>query len=71
MINPTLVRTSTIANMSDETKDRTGSAPPAQRSPNVLAPVLKARRVKQPRSQEEIIADAEKKFSKTLAYLAK
>jgi hypothetical protein len=56
--------------MSDE-KDRTGSAPPARRSPSVLSPVLKARRVKHPRSQQEIVAGAEKKFSKTLAYLAK
>ena len=71
MINPTFVRTSTIAEMSDETKDRIGSAPPAQRSPSVLSPVLKARRVKNPRSHQEIVADAEKKFSKTLAYLAK
>jgi len=33
--------------------------------------VLKARRVKHPRSDEEIVTDAEKKFSKTIAYLAK
>jgi hypothetical protein len=65
------VRTSRNAEMSDETKDRIGSAPPAQRNPSVLSPVLKARRVKHPRSQQEIVADAEKKFSKTLAYLAK
>jgi hypothetical protein len=57
--------------MSYKTKDRTGSAPPAQRSPSVLSPVLKARRVKHSRSQEEIVADAEKKFSKTIAHLAK
>jgi hypothetical protein len=69
VINPTLVRTSTIAEMSDETKDRTGPAPPAQRIPSVLSPVLKARRVKNPRSHLEIVADAEKKFSKTIAYL--
>jgi hypothetical protein len=71
MINPTLVRTSTIAEMSDETKDRTGSDPLAQRGRSILSPALKARRVKNPRSQLEIVADAEKKFSKTLAYLAK
>jgi hypothetical protein len=57
--------------MSDETKDRTGSAPPAQRGGNILSPMLKARRIKCSRSQEEIVADAEKKFSKTIAYLAK
>jgi hypothetical protein len=57
--------------MSDETKDRTGSAPPAKRSQSILSPMLKARRVKHPRSHDEIEADAEKKFSKTLAYLAK
>ena len=57
--------------MSDETKDRTGSDPLAQRGRSILSPALKARRVKNPRSQLEIVADAEKKFSKTLAYLAK
>jgi hypothetical protein len=57
--------------MSVETKDGTGSAPPAQRGQSILSRVLKALPVKNSLSREEIIADAEKKFSKTLAYLAK
>jgi hypothetical protein len=57
--------------MSDETKEKAGSTPPAQRGESILSPVLKARRVKRSRSQEEIVADAEKKFSKTIAHLAK
>ena len=64
MINPTLV-----SEMGVETKDETGST--AQRGQSILSPVLKARRVKHPRSDEEIVTDAEKKFSKTIAYLAK
>jgi hypothetical protein len=35
------------------------------------APVLKARRIQNPRSYEEMLADAKKRFSKTIAYLAR
>lgn len=55
--------------MAVDKKERTRSAPAAPRGES--APTLKARPVKNPRSHEEIIADAEKKFSKTLAYLAR
>ena len=64
VINPILV-----SEMGVETKEETGSTP--QRGQSILSPVLKARRVKHPRSHEEIVTDAEKKFSKTIAYLAK
>jgi hypothetical protein len=57
--------------MSVETKDGTGPATNTQRGQSILSPVLKARRVKKPRSHEEIITDAEKKFSKTITHLAK
>jgi hypothetical protein len=43
-------------------------APAEGRSENPR--VLKARRVERPRSHEDIIGEAEKKFPKTLAYLA-
>jgi len=35
------------------------------------APVLKARPVQNPRSYEEMLAHAKKRFSKTIAYLAR
>lgn len=35
------------------------------------APVLKARRIQNPRSYEEMLAHAKKRFSKTIAYLAR
>jgi hypothetical protein len=35
------------------------------------APVLKARQVQNPRSYEEMLAHAKKRFSKTIAYLAR
>jgi hypothetical protein len=55
--------------MSVDKKERTKSVPPtkAAGSPRVLKP----RPVNNPRSHEEIVSDAEKKFSKTLAYLAR
>jgi hypothetical protein len=55
--------------MAVDKKERTRSAAANQRGES--APTLKPRRVKNPRSHEEIIAEAEKKFSKTLAYLAR
>ena len=57
--------------MSVDTKDETGSAQSAPRGQSILSRVLKPRPAKNPRSHEEIIADAEKTFSKTLVYLAK
>jgi hypothetical protein len=50
-------------------KERAKSAPPAKRGE--ASRILKPRPAVKPRSHEEITADAEKKFSKTLAYLAK
>ncbi len=35
------------------------------------APLLKARQVQNPRSYEEMLAQAKKRFSKTIAYLAR
>lgn len=35
------------------------------------APVLKARQVQDPRSYEEMLAHAKRRFSKTIAYLAR
>jgi hypothetical protein len=55
--------------MAVDKKERTKSAPAAKRAGNPT--VRKPRPVSEPRSHEEIIADAEKKFSKTLAYLAR
>jgi hypothetical protein len=65
-INPTL-----LSRMSMENKDGIGPTRPVQRGQSILSPALKVRRVKNPRSHEEIITDAEKKFSKTIAYLTK
>ncbi len=55
--------------MAVDKKEQTTSGPPAMRGGT--SRILKPRPVKNPRSHEEIIADAENKFSKTLAYLAK
>jgi hypothetical protein len=55
--------------MSVDKKERTKPSPPAKGGAG--SRVLKPRPASNPRSHEEIIADAEKKFSKTLAYLAK
>jgi hypothetical protein len=55
--------------MAVDKKERTQSAPAAKRggTPRILKP----RPMNKTRSHEEIIADAEQKFSKTLAYLAR
>jgi len=55
--------------MAVDKKERTKSATPPKRGGS--SRVLKSRPVAKPRSHKEIIADAEKKFSKTLAYLAR
>jgi hypothetical protein len=55
--------------MAVDKNERTKSAPPAKRGGS--SRILKPRPVVKPRPHEEIIADAEKKFSKTLAYLAR
>ena len=55
--------------MGVDKKERAKLAPPAKAGGT--SSVLKPRAVKNPRSHEEIVADAERKFSKTLAYLAK
>jgi hypothetical protein len=55
--------------MAVDKKERSKSAPPVERGGS--SRILKPRPVNKPRSHKEIIADAEKKFSKTLAYLAK
>jgi hypothetical protein len=55
--------------MSLSTAERTRAASASES--NAQPRVLKARPVKNPRSLEEIITDAEKKFPKTLAYLAR
>jgi len=55
--------------MAVDKKERTKSAPPAKRGGG--SRILKPRPAAKPRSHEELIADAEKKFAKTLAYLAR
>jgi len=55
--------------MAVDKRERTKSALSVKRDGS--SRILKPRPVSNPRSHEEIIADAEKKFSKTLAYLAR
>ena len=55
--------------MAVDKKERTRSAPATKRGES--SRILKPRPMNEPRSHEEIITDAEKKFSKTLAYLAR
>jgi hypothetical protein len=55
--------------MAVDKNERTKSAPSAKRGGS--SRILKPRPIAKPRPHEEIIADAEKKFSKTLAYLAR
>jgi hypothetical protein len=47
------------------------AAPASEAAPEVRAPVLRARSPARRPTLEEIMADTEKRFPKTLAYLAK
>jgi hypothetical protein len=66
-LTPKLLRQGKV--MSVDKKERAKLAPHAKAGGS--SSVLKPRAVKNFRSYEEIVADAEKKFSKTLVYLAK
>ncbi len=57
--------------MATATNDRMSKSPPAVRGKGDAAGVLKARPVKNPPSFKAMRAEDMKRFSKTLAYLAK